>query len=106
MHDGYADPPSEAPAVQFEIKKMKASVKWNLLYPSLWQFQDINDLYVVSTGIQYNKTCYERIGYEIVTNLCMYADTHTLKQGGDLGFIYLTNDNSRCYSAKLLRYQY
>lgn len=81
---------------------MEALVKWNLLYPSLWQFQDIHDLYVVSTGIQYNKTCYERIGYEIVTNLCMYTYMHTSKQEGDLGSIYLTNDNT----VKLLRYQY
>lgn len=105
MHDGYADPPSEAPAVQFEIKKWKHQLS-ETFYIHLWQFQGINDLYIVSTGIQYNKTCYEHIGCEIVTNLRMHTYTHTSKQEGDLGFIYLTNDNSRCSSAKLLRYQY
>lgn len=31
---------------------------------------------------------------------------HTSEQGSHLGFVYLTGDDSGCYSAKLLKYLY
>lgn len=103
MLQATADPPSEASAVKFKTKKMEASDNWNFLYPSLRQFQDINGLCILSSGIQYIKTYCEYIKNEIVTNMHMYWYTHTSEWGGHLGFIYPTGEDSRGYSQKLLK---
>lgn len=105
MHDGCADPPSEASAVQVLFKKMEASVKWSLFYPPLRQFQDIDDLLIASTDIQYSKTDWEHIGYQIWP-VCVFAHKHISEQDGHLGLAYLIDYGSRWYSAKLLKYQY
>lgn len=72
MHSVHADPPSKASAAQVLFKKMEASVKQSLFYPPLRQFQDINDLLIANTDIQYCKT----VGIKYDQYVYVFIHTH------------------------------